>query len=117
MATQGKRVQLAGSVRKLPSGSKLLAGADGARRIEIIVGVHGLDNRPIAQPHFRMHPRKKKRASARRAADGTLAVTDVARLYDYPSGLTGKGQCIALIELNKMDTAGHVHGTGFRSSD
>jgi len=76
----------------------------------IIVGVHGLDNRPVARPHVRHHdkPAKERKHS--------LEIRDVARLYNFPPGLTGKGQCIALIELNVMHDD-KVLGTGYRLAD
>jgi len=85
----------------------------------IVTGVHGLDNRPVAKPHFRRRSQlvKGQALSTRNAADGSLAVPDVARLYDFPRKLTGKGQCIALVELNDLDDQNNVVGTGFKTSD
>jgi len=83
----------------------------------IICGVHGLDNRPVASPHFRMRSKRKGAASSRNASDGSLAVSDITKLYNFPSGLNGKGQCIALIELNEQDEHGKITGTGFKASD
>ncbi|MBV9990486.1 MAG: S8/S53 family peptidase [Alphaproteobacteria bacterium] len=78
----------------------------------IVVGVHGIDNRPVAKPHLR----QRRRAAARNAQDGSLTVAQIAKLYNFPSGLTGKGQCVAIIELN-----GFAHGkaadTGYEVSD
>jgi kumamolisin len=69
--------------------------------------VFGLDNRPQARPHF--HIRHGLRAAARTRADGARPMTppEVAKIYDFPANLDGKGQCIALIEL----------GGGFRLKD
>jgi kumamolisin len=63
----------------------------------IVVGVFGLDERPQARPQFR--PR----------ADATSQYTppQIAAAYAFPPGLTGKGECIGLIEL----------GGGFRTDD
>src|SRR6476469_6213310 len=55
----------------------------------IIRGVHGLDSRPVAAPHFRLRSKRNGAASPRNAADGSLAVTDITKLYNFPSGLTG----------------------------
>jgi kumamolisin len=60
----------------------------------IIVGVHGLDNRPQARPHFRL-----RRAGAMAAGAQSFFPPDVAKLYDFPTDTDGSGQCIALIEL------------------
>jgi kumamolisin len=75
----------------------------------IIVGVHGLDNRPAARQR---RPSRPRVAGGRKAAktDRTLAVPDVAALYNFPAKLTGKGQCIALIELNMPDDEGNAAG-------
>jgi kumamolisin len=64
---------------------------------DVIEGVFGLDNRPQAKPHFR---RRHKRAGARaNAVNLSYSPTQVAELYDYPTGVDGSGECIALIEL------------------
>jgi len=72
---------------------------------DVIEGVFGLDNRPQAKPHFR---RRHGRTGAR-AAVVNLSYTpiQVATLYDYPTGVDGSGECIALIEL----------GGGFNPTD
>lgn len=82
---------------------------------DVIVGVHGLDNRPVATYHSRS---LKRSASPRNAADGSLTAPQIAALYDFPTGVTGKGQCIALIELNTPDnTTGKPVGAGYQASD
>jgi kumamolisin len=74
---------------------------------EIVSAVMGLDNRPQAKPHFRA----KKMASVTHARKvqlaGTFTPVEVAALYNFPTAASGKGQCIALIEL----------GGGYRSRD
>jgi len=64
---------------------------------DVVEGVFGLDNRPQAKPHFR---RRRGRAGAR-ADSVNLSYTppQVAALYDFPTGVDGAGECIALIEL------------------
>ncbi len=85
---------------------------------DIIVGVHGLDNRRVATPHFRQFKSQKKSGvSPRIGQNQSHAALDVAKLYNFPSGATGKGQCIALIELNDTDQSGKSIGTGFRATD
>src|ERR1700691_5603032 len=64
---------------------------------DVVEGVFGLDNRPQAKPHFR---RRSGRAGTRADAS-SLSYTplQVATLYDFPTGVDGTGECIALIEL------------------
>src|SRR5580698_4193479 len=64
---------------------------------DAVEGVFGLDNRPQAKPHFR---RRQGRGSVRAAAV-SLSYTpiQVAALYNFPTGVDGAGECIALIEL------------------
>jgi kumamolisin len=62
----------------------------------IVEGVFGLDNRPAADPHFqRYEPVKGMRAVAAKA----FTPPALAKLYDFPSGADGSGQCIGIIEL------------------
>ncbi|GAA0006377.1 hypothetical protein BRDID11002_63810 [Bradyrhizobium diazoefficiens] len=82
----------------------------------IVVGVHGLDNRPVAQPHFR-RKMAKTGATARAAQGGSFSVEQIAELYNFPGGETGAGQCIAIIELNDIDQKGHPTGAGYKTSD
>ncbi len=72
----------------------------------VIQGVFGLDNRPQAKPHFRrIHEQGGGWHSAPQG--GTFLPTQVAKLYDYPAGVNGKGECIAIIEL----------GGGYKTTD
>jgi kumamolisin len=60
----------------------------------VVEAVLGLDNRPAAQPHFRL-----RRSGAPAAAQPTdFTPLQVAQLYAFPAG-DGAGQTIALIEL------------------
>jgi kumamolisin len=63
----------------------------------VVTGVFGMDGRPQARSLFR------PRADARSA----YMPPQVATAYTFPTGLTGSGECIALIEL----------GGGFRQTD
>jgi kumamolisin len=63
----------------------------------IIEGVFGLDNRPQAKTHFRL--RKKNLNAQARATDVSYSPLQVAKAYAFPTGATGAGQTIALIEL------------------
>src|ERR1051326_1480843 len=72
----------------------------------VVESVHGLDNRDQAKPHFRMaaHAVQPKLAAQSAAQPRTSTATpfnpgQVAAAYNFPSGATGKGQTIALIEL------------------
>jgi kumamolisin len=64
---------------------------------KVVEGVFGLDNRPQAKPHFR----RRHGRSGVRAAAVSLSYTpiQVAALYNFPTGVDGAGECIALIEL------------------
>jgi len=68
----------------------------------IVEGVFGLDNRPQAKAHFRIRRRKAQQAGAE-----SYSPVQVAQAYSFPSGETGVGQCIAVIEL----------GGGYNTSD
>jgi kumamolisin len=63
----------------------------------IVQAVLGLDNRPQARPHFRhslplggIWPH---------ATGVSYTPVEVAKLYNFPTGVNGQGQCIAIIEL------------------
>lgn len=64
----------------------------------IVTAVLGLDNRPVAKPHIRMHAAQPP---------GSLTPLQVAKLYNFPAGVTGAGQTIGIIEL----------GGGYKASD
>lgn len=86
----------------LKSNNKFRAMATGASvpddLKDIVVGVFGLDNQPIARPMFQISH-----------ADSPQAFTadQLAKIYGFPTGVTGKGQCIGIIEL----------GGGFKPAD
>lgn len=79
----------------------------------IVIGVHGLDNRPVARPHFRRHSGAKSHASGA----ASLTVAQIAKAYNFPTGLDGTGQCIAIIELNGIDKHNKAVDTGYNVSD
>lgn len=109
-----RRVELTGSVADLaaafgtelalyrtPEGH-LYRGRVGALSLPqeldgIVTGVFGLDERPQAEPHFR--PRANARAQ--------YTPPQVAGAYGFPAGLSGSGECVAIVEL----------GGGFRDDD
>ena len=71
---------------------------------DAIVGVFGLDNRPQARSHC---VRQRIVAGPRAAGDTSYTPVDVAKLYKFPSGATGAGQTVAIIEL----------GGGYKAAD
>ena len=74
---------------------------------DIVEAVLGLDNRPIAKPHFRgRKPHGNVNWHAARTGSTSYAPTAIAKAYDFPTG-NGQGQSIALIEL----------GGGYRPAD
>lgn len=72
----------------------------------IIEGVFGLDDRPQARAHFR---RSAPVGVVRPRTGGGTSYTppQLAKLYSFPTAVTGRGQCIAIIEL----------GGGYRAAD
>lgn len=74
---------------------------------DVVEGVLGLDNRPQAKPHFRVHPEPSTaQGLSPHAAAASFTPLQLASLYKFPAG-SGAGQCIAIIEL----------GGGYRTSD
>jgi kumamolisin len=66
----------------------------------VVEAVLGLDNRPQAQPHFRVH-------AASAAAPSSYTPPQVAQAYKFPAKASGAGQTIGIIEL----------GGGYRQTD
>jgi kumamolisin len=73
----------------------------------IVSAVMGLDNRPQATPHFRTRKNASTAHVRKTQPAGTFTPPEVASLYNFPTTASGKGQCIAVIEL----------GGGYRSQD
>ena len=71
---------------------------------KIVQSVHGLDDRPQAQAHFRIAPDPGADATAANVSYTALAV---AQAYNFPTTANGAGQGIGIIEL----------GGGFTQSD
>jgi kumamolisin len=74
---------------------------------DIVQGVFGLDDRPQAQAHFQVRPPLGEGTIVARAATQSFTPPQLAGLYDFPMGLDGAGQTIAIIEL----------GGGFKPQD
>ncbi len=127
-------------LKRYKAGSRTFRGRTGSLTVpaelaNIVVGVFGFDNRPIAKPHYRRlddmgksvqaesaphatdDGSSKKKVSPRRSSGGSYTPPQVAKLYDFPAGLDGSGQCIALIELNDFDNNNKITGTGFNLTD
>jgi kumamolisin len=71
---------------------------------DVVVGVFGLDDRPQAQVRCRRH---RRIVDAAAAGDTSFTPPQIARLYQFPTALTGKGQTVAIIEL----------GGGYKAAD
>jgi kumamolisin len=65
----------------------------------VITGAFGIDQRPQARPHLRFH--------AAKSAATSYTPVQVAQAYGFPSGVTGAGETVAIIEL----------GGGFSETD
>jgi kumamolisin len=92
---------------------------------EPVEAILGLDNHPIAKPHFRIydHRKKKKRPTPTPtptptppAQTGSFNPPQVAQLYGFPTTVTGAGQTIGILELgggyNASDLSGYFSGLG-----
>ncbi|MEO7194198.1 MAG: S53 family peptidase [Pseudonocardiaceae bacterium] len=84
-------------------------GRQGAVRVpaelaQVIEGVFGLDDRPQARPHNR---RAQPADASTTPSLQQLTAAQVAKLYAFPVGRGGGGQCVGIIEL----------GGGYREDD
>src|ERR1700722_19312387 len=70
----------------------------------IITAVFGLDNRPQARTHFRV---LSKKAAPSAVTPETYTPVQLAAIYSFPTGFTGQGETIGIIEL----------GGGYNQSD
>ncbi len=73
---------------------------------EIVDGVFGLDDRPHLRPMFQIAKNGKGNIVAHNASQ-SFNPNDLAGIYGFPTGVTGKGQSIGIIEL----------GGGYRTAD
>ncbi|MGD0903486.1 MAG: S53 family peptidase [Terracidiphilus sp.] len=64
--------------------------------LPIVRAVLGLDTRPEARPHCR---RLEPRSISAAAPSSSFSPVAVGQIYNFPSGLDGTGQTIAVIEL------------------
>jgi kumamolisin len=96
---------------------------------EPVEAILGLDNHPIAQPHFRIseeHRKKHKKPTHPSptppaptpppAQSGSFNPPQVAQLYGFPTGVNGSGQTIGILELgggyNASDLSAYFSGLG-----
>jgi kumamolisin len=61
----------------------------------VVEGVFGLDDRPVATPKYQRLPQEALAA----AVNTSYTPPQLAKLYNFPTGLDGSGQCIGIIEL------------------
>ena len=110
-----RRIRLAGTAAQFQTafqtrlshyhdGKQKFRGRSGALQLPVelhpvVESVLGLDSRPVAEPRLVFRPAA--------AVSASFLPNAVARLYAFPTTVTGNGQCIALIEL----------GGGFTDSD
>ena len=73
----------------------------------IVEGVFGIDDRPVAKPHFQRYKPAPSIGIQAHATGQAFTPLQLAKLYHFPPGLDGTGQCIAIIEL----------GGGYRTAD
>ena len=73
----------------------------------LVEGIFGIDDRPVAQPHFRVKVAPNSPGVVAHAAAASFLPTQIARFYDFPADATGAGETIGIIEL----------GGGFRPAD
>ncbi len=66
---------------------------------DVIDGVFGLDDRPHLRPMFKIAQQEGGKIVAHQASQ-SFNPNDLATIYGFPTGVTGKGQCIAIIELD-----------------
>jgi kumamolisin len=65
--------------------------------VEIILGVFGLDDRPQAAAQFQY--RQSKAIASPLTVSTSFTPPQLAKIYNFPPGTDGSGQCIGIIEL------------------
>ena len=84
---------------------------------EPVEAVLGLDNHPIAMPHYRLLDKQRKgKAKAHPSQMTSFNPPQVAQLYNFPVGPNGAGQTIGILELgggyNASDLSTYFSGLG-----
>lgn len=72
---------------------------------DIVTGIFGFDERQAARAMFQVYKPDTKIVS--HAASISYTADQLAKIYGFPTGVTGKGQCIGIIEL----------GGGYKTAD
>jgi kumamolisin len=73
----------------------------------VVQGVFGIDDRPAARPHIRRITDLDGIQPLAAAPRTSFSPAQVGQLYDFPTGVNGQGQSVAIIEL----------GGGFKKAD
>ncbi len=73
----------------------------------VVQSVLGLDNRPQAKTHFRIANSSTANPHVVPAASTSFTPLQIASAYSFPTGINGKGQTVAIVEL----------GGGFTQTD
>jgi kumamolisin len=97
------------SLGRYRAGEVTYRGCDGAVRVpaelaDVVEAVLGLDDRPQARTSFKAGPKIAEEdlpdpSAAATPAPAPLWTTQIARLYDFPSGRDGSGEAIGILEL------------------
>ncbi len=77
---------------------------------DVIRSVHGLDDRPQAKTHYRFQRRGDPDPTGianPKTVKASYTAVQVGKYYNFPTGLTGEGQTIAIVEL----------GGGYKKAD
>src|SRR5581483_2061351 len=90
------------TLKRCARGDAVFRGREGTLSVPadlegVVEAVLGLDDRPQAAPRVRIAAQPQT----------SFTPVQVAQLYDFPTGVTGAGQCIGIIEL----------GGGFAQAD
>jgi kumamolisin len=75
--------------------------------VNVVQGVFGLDDRPAARPHLRRLTDVEGIQPLAAAPRSSFSPAQIGQLYNFPTGVNGQGQSVAIIEL----------GGGFRKTD
>ena len=74
-------------------------GPDSAELKDVVAGVFGLDDRPQVKPHLRHRGQRGNVQLHSNSNPASFTPPDPAKLYSFPDGGDGSGQCIGIIEI------------------